>query len=196
MRLIEELKVKPLIEPSEYYHHKRILVRDYPLFSKRDSVSSVAGYVLMMPQEGHDMSNFNYSDLPGEGVDCSVGKRKRSSNASKPEKKNKNKKKKKKKSNFLKDVVLGHETSVATSKSVVDTSIPVSLSVSKIIDAVSSIPTTITQTSLFVPPSTINTSIFVPVVNIPTILNTTTIEIHVTSNKSFPHQNQSSLNPP
>ena len=30
MRLIEELKVKPLIKPCENYHHKRIHVRDYP----------------------------------------------------------------------------------------------------------------------------------------------------------------------
>ena len=43
----------------------------------------------MMEEEGHDMSNFDYTQLPVEEVDCGVRKGKRRSNTSEPEKKKK-----------------------------------------------------------------------------------------------------------
>ena len=74
MQIIEKIKVKHLGEPFEATTQRRIPITDYPLFSKMDNASSVVIYVRMMEEEGHDMSNFDYTKLPAEKVDCDVRK--------------------------------------------------------------------------------------------------------------------------
>ena len=79
----------------------------------------------MMQEEGHDMSNFDYTKLHVEEVDCDVRKGKKRSNTFEP------KKKKKKKARFIQETILGTTTSETSSKTDTPTSDPILADTSK-----------------------------------------------------------------
>ena len=78
----------------------------------------------MMEEEGHDMSNFDYTKLPAKEVDCGVRKGKKRSNTSEPKKKNK-------KAIFLQETILGTTTSETSSKNNTRTFDPILADISK-----------------------------------------------------------------
>ena len=77
-----------------------------------------------MEEEEDDMSNFDYTKLPAEEVDCGIRKGKKRSNTSKPNKK-------KNKSRFLQETIFGTTTSETSSKNNTPTSDPILVDTSK-----------------------------------------------------------------
>ena len=63
MGLIKKVNINPLKVPSASIIDRRLPMDNFPLFTKGDSPDVIVVYVLMMAEEGRDMSSFRYDDL-------------------------------------------------------------------------------------------------------------------------------------
>src|ERR1044072_3403238 len=100
MGIRHSITVDPIPEAPEQVLKKRQVVDDFPLFSKLDNPEVIAQYVLMMEEQGFDMSGFNYDDLPDApdmvGPRKSSSKRKNKKDVEEPKQKKSKKQKKEK----------------------------------------------------------------------------------------------------
>src|ERR1044072_3654833 len=96
MGILKTITVDPTPEAQQEILGRRQVVDNFPLFSKLDDPEVVAHYILMMEEEGIDMSGFNYDDLP-DAPDLVEPKRRKKKRGSKEEEEPKKKHSKKKK---------------------------------------------------------------------------------------------------
>jgi hypothetical protein len=94
MGVLKTIIVDPTPESQEQVLKKRQVVDNFPLFSKLDDPEVVAHYIMMMEEEGIDMSGFNYDDLPDAPELVELRKRSKKRKSEKPKKKESKKQKK------------------------------------------------------------------------------------------------------
>src|ERR1044072_6935772 len=104
MKIIDEILVEPTPETDEVVLDRRIMVDDFPPFSKEEPFEAIMEYVRIQMVDGKDKSWFTYDMLPDtlEEMDAGKKRRKKSSNkermkAAKKQKKEYEKKEEKKK---------------------------------------------------------------------------------------------------
>src|ERR1044072_2955011 len=104
MEIIDEVLIEPTLEADEVVVDRRLMVDDFPPFSKEEPLEVIMEYVRIQVADGKDMSWFTYDMLHDtlEEMDAGKKRRKKSSNkermkAAKRQKKEDEKKEEKKK---------------------------------------------------------------------------------------------------
>src|ERR1044072_8249152 len=96
MGILKTILVDPVPEAQQEILRRRQVVENFPLFSQLDDPEVVAHYIMMMEEEGIDMSGFNYDDLPDAPELVEPRKRSKKRKSEKPKKEESKKQKKEK----------------------------------------------------------------------------------------------------
>src|ERR1044072_6520981 len=77
MNIIDEVLVEPTPEADEVVLDKRLMVDEFPPFSKEEPLEVIIKYVRMQVDVGKDMSWFTYDMLPDTIEEMDTGKKRK-----------------------------------------------------------------------------------------------------------------------
>src|ERR1044072_6650671 len=95
MGVLEKVKVDPVPEDPKEALKRRMIVDEYPVWTKHDDPEVLALYIFSLEQEGYDTSTWTYDDFPGCPPDMLTTKKRKSQKRKSEEEKSKQKKSKK-----------------------------------------------------------------------------------------------------